>query len=37
VESSACAQVRGYFYSRPLAVRDIAALLYGFQKERKRA
>jgi EAL domain-containing protein (putative c-di-GMP-specific phosphodiesterase class I) len=37
MRAEGCTEVQGYFYSRPLAARDIAPLLYGFQKERKRA
>jgi EAL domain-containing protein (putative c-di-GMP-specific phosphodiesterase class I) len=37
MRAEGCTEVQGYFYSKPLAARDIAPLLYGFQKERKRA
>jgi predicted signal transduction protein with EAL and GGDEF domain len=37
MRAEGCTEVQGYFYSKPLAARDIPPLLYGFQKERKRA
>jgi diguanylate cyclase (GGDEF)-like protein len=37
MRAEGCTEVQGYFYSKPLAARDIAPLLYGFQQERKRA
>jgi diguanylate cyclase (GGDEF)-like protein len=37
MRAEGCTEVQGYFYSKPLAARDIAPLLYGFQKQRKRA
>jgi diguanylate cyclase (GGDEF)-like protein len=37
MRAEGCTEVQGYYYSKPLAARDIAPLLYGFQGERKRA
>jgi EAL domain-containing protein (putative c-di-GMP-specific phosphodiesterase class I) len=37
MRAEGCTEVQGYFYSKPLAASGIARLLYGFEKERKRA